>query len=122
MAVLLQFYSIQSLVHAYFLLVVYFFKFQIAESSTPSIRGLLSSLPAMFMALGISVTYLIGAFAPWHILSYVCAIAPFIGFVAMLFIPESPVWLNSKGKILCLKYILPNIFNILIPKENPRKL
>ena len=52
----------------------------------------------MFMALGISVTYLIGAFAPWHILSYVCAIAPFIGFVAMLFIPESPVWLNSKGK------------------------
>lgn len=35
---------------------------------------------------------------PWGLLSYVCAISPFIGFIAMLFIPESPVWLNCKGK------------------------
>ena len=72
--------------------------FQVAECSTPSIRGLLSSLPAMFMAFGISITYLLGAFLPWHILSYTCAIIPAVGLFTIYFIPESPVWLKSKGR------------------------
>ena len=68
-----------------------------SECSSPQIRGLLGSLPAMFMAFGISGTYLMGAFLPWDILSYFCAVIPFIGCVAMLIMPESPLWLASKG-------------------------
>ena len=52
----------------------------------------------MFMAMGISTTYLIGAFIPWDTLSYCCAIAPALGCLAMIFIPESPMWLQNKGK------------------------
>ena len=40
----------------------------------------------------------LGAFVPWDWLSYICAVAPLIGFLAMFLIPESPVWLNNKGK------------------------
>lgn len=51
----------------------------------------------MFMAMGISATYLSGAFLSWSILAYACSIVPGIGFVAMYFIPESPLWLRSKS-------------------------
>ena len=52
----------------------------------------------MFMAFGISGTYLMGAFVPWDILSYFCAVIPLIGCLAMLLMPESPLWLASKGQ------------------------
>merc|ERR1719412_3461929 len=51
----------------------------VSECSSPEIRGILGSLPAMFMAVGISLTYLLGAFLPWDYLSYCCAIAPALG-------------------------------------------
>ena len=38
-----------------------------------------------------------GAFLPWDILSYFCAVIPFIGCIAMLLMPESPLWLAAKG-------------------------
>ena len=69
----------------------------VSECSTPSIRGLLSSLPAMFMAFGISVTYAIGAFVPFDILSGFCGIASLVGFICIVYFPESPAWLKVKG-------------------------
>ena len=38
-----------------------------------------------------------GAFLPWDILSYFCSVIPFIGCIAMLLMPESPLWLSAKG-------------------------
>ncbi len=70
---------------------------QVAECSAPEVRGFLGSFPAMFMAFGISATYLVGAFVKWDILSYVCIVAPLLGGILMMFMPESPVWLASKG-------------------------
>ena len=52
----------------------------------------------MFMAFGISATYLVGAFVPWDILSYVCIIAPITCASLMLVMPESPAFLMSKGE------------------------
>lgn len=48
------------------------------------------------MAMGISATYLSGAFLSWSILAYVCSIVPSTGFLVMFFMPESPIWLRSK--------------------------
>jgi hypothetical protein len=72
----------------------------VSECSSPEIRGFLGSLPAMFMALGISATYLTGALVSWDVLSYMCAIMPAITFGLMYFMPESPVWLMSRGKVI----------------------
>ena len=73
--------------------------FQIAACTHPKIRGLLGSLPAVFMAFGISYVYLMGAFMPWHILAYVCTIVPLLTFIGVIFSPESPVWLVANGKL-----------------------
>ena len=72
--------------------------FQISESTDPKIRGLLGSLPSVFMAFGISYTYLLGTFLPWHYLAFVCCIDPFFALIGILFVPESPVWLKSRGR------------------------
>jgi len=74
-------------------------KFQVAECTDPNIRGLLGSLPSVLMALGISYVYLIGTFTPWHILAYICSIVPFFAILGVAVIPESPVWLLTKGRI-----------------------
>ena len=75
------------------------FIFQISESTDPKIRGLLGSLPSVFMALGISYTYLLGTFLPWHYLAFACCIDPIISFIGVSFVPESPVWLRLNGRI-----------------------
>jgi facilitated trehalose transporter len=72
----------------------------VSECASPEIRGLLASFPAMFMALGISSTYLMGAMVPWDILSYLCAIMPTLGGVLMFLMPESPVALRNQGKTI----------------------
>ncbi len=73
--------------------------FKVSECTDPKIRGVLGSLPAVFMALGISYVYLIGTFLPWHILSYICAAVPLITFVGIIFAPESPYWLFANGRV-----------------------
>jgi facilitated trehalose transporter len=62
------------------------------------IRGLLGSFPATFMALGALLTYIVGAFLPWHYLSYFCATVPVLMLISMFLIPESPAWLLTHGR------------------------
>ena len=50
----------------------------VSECTEPSVRGLLGSLPALFMALGTLVTYVVGAVLPWHHLAYFCVAFPLI--------------------------------------------
>ncbi len=54
---------------------------QVSECTESSVRGLLGSLPALFMALGILVTYVVGAALPWNFLAYFCAAAPVLLFL-----------------------------------------
>ena len=72
--------------------------FQIAESTESHIRGLLGSVPALFMALGILITYVVGAFIPWHHLSYFCAAFPVLLLFSMLLLPETPTWLITNDR------------------------
>jgi len=70
----------------------------VSECTSPEIRGILGSLPAIFMAFGISATYFVGAFVSWNVLSYLCAIVPCIGLISTFLVPESPIWLKNKGR------------------------
>lgn len=46
---------------------------QIGESCDPQIRGILGSLPTIFMSLAILVAYVFGSLARWDTLAWYCS-------------------------------------------------
>jgi hypothetical protein len=72
--------------------------FQVSECSYPEIRGFLGSLPALFMAGGVLMAYIMGAWLPWDQLAWASAVFPALLLFVMIPLPESPVWLLSKGR------------------------
>lgn len=76
----------------------HFYFSQVSESSHPEIRGVLGSLPALFMAIGVLVSYVLGTFLPWNHLAFASSIFPTALFFFLLPLPESPSWLRSKGR------------------------
>lgn len=71
---------------------------QIGESCDPKIRGILGSLPSIFMSLAILMAYIIGSLVKWDILAWYCSVmTAFFGLVLFM-MPESPVWLRSKKR------------------------
>lgn len=71
--------------------------FQVSECAHPEIRGVLGSLPALFMAIGVLISYIIGTWLRWDYLSFVSALFPAGLFFFLLPLPESPSWLRSQG-------------------------
>ena len=58
----------------------------------------MGSLTATALALGIVVTYVIGAFVDWYVLAWILSSFPLILLVGMSFLPETPVWLLTHGR------------------------
>ena len=55
----------------------------------------------IFLKLGTLIhliTYVVGAFIPWHHLSYFCAAFPVLLLFSMLLLPETPTWLITNDK------------------------
>jgi facilitated trehalose transporter len=50
------------------------------------------------MSTGILITYIMGTFIDWHVLSKICCGIAAIVFVAVVTFPESPVWLQSRKR------------------------
>lgn len=48
---------------------------------------------------GVCLQFIIGSFIPWRLVAALSAIIPFLGFIAVFFVPESPYWLYSKGRV-----------------------
>ncbi|KAI9552844.1 hypothetical protein GHT06_020726 [Daphnia sinensis] len=67
----------------------------ISECSSPRIRGVLSSLTASALALGILTPYIIGAFVDWWVLALILVIFPVMLLIGMIFMPETPIWLMA---------------------------
>ena len=61
-------------------------------------RGALGSFTAIFLALGILLTYVIGAFVRWNVLAWILAAFPALLVGAMCFMPETPAWLLTKNR------------------------
>ena len=71
----------------------------IAETVSPTYRGTVGCLPALLHAGGVLVSYIIGAFLPWHIVSYICCVPGLLLVISMTFLPESPIHLVRSGDI-----------------------
>lgn len=70
----------------------------IGECASPRVRGALGAFTAIFLSLGILITYVIGAFVPWNVLAWILSAFPALLFGAMYFMPETPTWLLSKNR------------------------
>ncbi|XP_026272327.1 facilitated trehalose transporter Tret1-2 homolog isoform X3 [Frankliniella occidentalis] len=69
------------------------------EVARPELRGSLISVGPFMVSLGTFVTYVVGAYMPWRTLSWAFTAAPVATVLLMLlWTPESPLWLASKGR------------------------
>lgn len=70
----------------------------IGECASPRVRGALGSFTAIFLALGILITYVIGKYVHWDELAWICGAMPITLLLSMLYMPETPSFLLTKGK------------------------
>ncbi|KAK4283753.1 hypothetical protein QN277_000673 [Acacia crassicarpa] len=84
-----------------------------AEISPAMSRGLLTSLPEVFIVFGILIGYIINYFLAtlplhlgWRIMLGIAAVPAIAIAISVVFMPESPRWLVMKGKIPSAKKVL----------------
>ncbi|CAG7784985.1 unnamed protein product [Allacma fusca] len=70
----------------------------IGETAEDSIRGTLGTGFQLMVTIGILFTYIVGVALSWKWLSLVCGFGPVAFLIMLIFPPESPRWLISKGK------------------------
>lgn len=66
--------------------------------SEPSIRGILLALAGVVATSGILTVFSLGALLSWRQVAWLCAFTPIAAFVALIFVPEPPIWLLSRNK------------------------
>lgn len=71
----------------------------ISEISESEIRGTLGSYFSLMLAIGIFFAYFIGSFTNLFILTLMCLVVPLVFGIMFIFMPESPTYLISKGKV-----------------------
>ncbi|CAG7643816.1 unnamed protein product [Allacma fusca] len=70
----------------------------VSEIAETEIRGLLSNTLVLVLCIGILFTYIVGAVVTWQWLCIISASVPVILAIGMVFMPESPRFLLSKGR------------------------
>lgn len=75
----------------------------VSECCDPEIRGSLGSLPTLSMSFGILLSYIAGNWLQWRYLAFFSAVFCLLLFVALLPLPESPVWLQNRGDEMLVK-------------------
>lgn len=71
----------------------------IGEISEPRMRGSLSLFAGAACNFGVMIIFLIHALTDWRSTVLICAIFPVVTMGMIAFIPESPTWLVSKGRL-----------------------
>ncbi|XP_033336137.1 facilitated trehalose transporter Tret1-2 homolog [Megalopta genalis] len=72
----------------------------ITEVARPELRGSMISFGPTLASFGMVLSYLKGAYMHWRVVAWISiiyAIVPIL--LVQLFVPESPVWLVSKGRL-----------------------
>ncbi|XP_027847186.2 facilitated trehalose transporter Tret1 [Aphis gossypii] len=72
----------------------------VAEITEPHIRGVLAALSSTTVILGSISQFILGNFLHWRKIVLFNTIVPIVAFISLLFIPESPHWLITKGRIV----------------------
>ncbi|KAJ9574449.1 hypothetical protein L9F63_008375 [Diploptera punctata] len=76
----------------------------VGEISQPELRGILTSYPSIksrgiFVQFGFILEYLMGTVSTWRTAAIASAVVPVITVIAITQVPETPIWLLSKGRV-----------------------
>lgn len=71
----------------------------VAEISTVRARGVLAALGPALVSFGIFLVYLLGSYFHWKTVAIVSAAISMIAPALLQWVPESPLWLASKGRL-----------------------
>ncbi|OIV95125.1 hypothetical protein TanjilG_21515 [Lupinus angustifolius] len=71
----------------------------VAEITPKNLRGAFTALHQLMICLGMSLTYLIGAYLNWRIVALIGTIPCLIQLLSLPFIPDSPRWLAKIGNM-----------------------
>ena len=69
-----------------------------SEISQPEVRSVTGNFNISCFTFGVALVMMLGACLPWRYAIGSTVIVPLICFVMLLFCPESPSWLMSKGR------------------------
>ncbi|KAL0819140.1 hypothetical protein ABMA28_008399 [Loxostege sticticalis] len=70
----------------------------VGEVSDPSVRGILTTMTNGFTSTGMFMAYLLGTVLHWRQAALVALTVPIATMLLVLFVPETPIWLLSKGR------------------------
>ncbi|XP_044260723.1 facilitated trehalose transporter Tret1-like [Tribolium madens] len=71
----------------------------ITEIARKDMRGSLIALGPTYVSLGMVIAYFKGWLINWRLIAWLCNIYLIIPFCLIFLIPESPIWLISKGRV-----------------------
>lgn len=71
----------------------------VGEISTPKLRGALTSMAGISVMLGFFIEFLLGTLVPWRTAAWGSVAVPVLTVIAISQVPESPMWLVSKGRV-----------------------
>ncbi|XP_049287383.1 facilitated trehalose transporter Tret1-like isoform X2 [Anopheles funestus] len=71
----------------------------VAEITQPCYRGMLAATGSTCVILGVLIEFLMGSFMKWRTVALISSVVPILAATLLFFIPESPVWLASKGRL-----------------------
>ena len=75
------------------------FQVYLFELTHVDMRGMAAAMFALSNAIGFSLMAFLGAVLPqWRIDMAIMASISLVGFAAICFLPESPIWLLRKGR------------------------
>ena len=70
-----------------------------SETAEKSIKGALGSLQQLIVTLGVLFVGILGKYTDWETMTGIFLFIPILMTIWMIFMPESPVFLVSKGKM-----------------------
>ncbi|XP_053615234.1 facilitated trehalose transporter Tret1-like isoform X5 [Plodia interpunctella] len=70
----------------------------VGEITEPTTRGALCTLTQLFTSAGVLLMYFLGTVVHWRTAALICLSAPIASMLCVLLVPETPVWLLSRGR------------------------
>ncbi|CAG0880622.1 unnamed protein product [Darwinula stevensoni] len=89
----------------------------LGEIAHPSLRGMLASLPMTMMCLGTVISTGIASCLHWKTVALVFVFVPLFNLFLLFFVPESPAWLASKGRIEEAREVLESLHRDDVDEE-----
>ncbi|XP_055312540.1 facilitated trehalose transporter Tret1 isoform X2 [Sitodiplosis mosellana] len=71
----------------------------VAEVTQPQFRGMLAATGTTCVITGIFVQFILGTFFSWREVALISCFLPLFTITALFFVPESPYWLLTKGRV-----------------------